>query len=126
MESKEYLETAPSQDFLKLRVDWRVGIKEFIEDMCRLPFKPGQCFYQFTKTELIRENTKVLLREKRTGDVFTGQAARRLVGLGPGERARVRPVETTLYDIFVQSCSLNRKLVGGTQVLYEKQKAPSI
>lgn len=84
-----------------------------------LEFKPGRGFYEFTKPEMIQEKKEVVLRHKLTGDMFTGNEARRLVGLKPGERARVRPADLATYDVFVQSTSYTRKLVGGTRFLYE-------
>lgn len=84
-----------------------------------LEFKPGRGFYEFTKPELIQEKKEVVLRHKITGDMFTGNEARRLIGLKPGERARVRPTDLMTYHVFVQSTSYTRKLVGGTRFLYE-------
>lgn len=123
MENKEYLEVAPPGKYQTLKVDWRVPIREFVED-CRikghyLVFEPGRGFYEFTKPELIRETTQVVLRDKRTGEMLEGPATRRMIGLRPGERARVKPPRSEYYDIFVQSRSLKRKLVGGTELLYE-------
>ena len=109
--------------FLILRVDWDVSIRDFVED-CRikghyLVFEPGRGFYEFTKTELIRENTEVILMDNQTGEMFSGKRVRELIGLPLGERARVKPPRLGRHDIFVQSASLKRRLVGGTRLLYE-------
>ena len=51
--------------------------------------------------------------------MFSGDAARSLIGLGVGETAKLRPVALDKFRVFVQSTSYNRKLVGGTGFLYE-------
>ncbi len=112
------LDAVPPGRFQILRVDWDVSIRDFVET-CGLIFKPGRGFYEFTKTELIQERKEVVLRDKVTGDMFSGEKARQMIGLGPGERARVRPTYFDRYDVFVQSTSYNRKLIGGTRFLYE-------
>ena len=117
---KDKLECVPAGKFIILRVDWRVPIREFVEEMCRLRFEPGRGFYRFTRPELNRENTRVVLRDKKTGQLFSGSGAREMIGLPTGERARVKPPRLEHYDVFVQSNSLNRKLVEDTELLYEK------
>lgn len=98
--------------------DGKVEIREFVVDN-DLAFQPGRGFYEFTKSELIQENKEVVLRHKITGDMFTGDKARAMIGLHPGERARVKPAHLAEYHVFVQSTSYNRKLVAGTNFLYE-------
>ncbi|MBI2056190.1 MAG: VWA domain-containing protein [Candidatus Sungbacteria bacterium] len=93
-------------------------IDEFVEENA-LEYKRGHGFYEFTKPELIQEKKEVVLRDKITGDMFTGDEARKLIGLNPGERRRIKPKDLEKYDVFVQSTSYTRKLVGGTRFLYE-------
>jgi hypothetical protein len=83
------------------------------------PFLKGAAFYQLTKTEARVQDTKVIaLRDKATGHVYCGAAARDLIGLPQVGTCRLHPGDHGGYDIFVQSTSINRKLVAGTQVLY--------
>jgi hypothetical protein len=84
-----------------------------------LRFKKGRGFYEFTKTETIQGGKEVVLMEKKTGDMFSGKKAREMLGLPDGETARVRPTSFDTYAVFVQSTSINRRLVGGTRFLYE-------
>jgi hypothetical protein len=61
--------------------------------------------------------------DRKTGDLFAGAAARELLGL-PAERRRHRPHQAhefarQVYGVFVQSTSVNRKLIGKTKFLYE-------
>lgn len=57
--------------------------------------------------------------DRKTGDLFSGDGARELLGLPPGETVRIRPASLEKYVVFVQSTSNNRKLMGGTRFLYE-------
>lgn len=112
------LDAVPPGRFQILHVDRDSSIRDFVEDN-GLIFKPGQGFYEFTKTELIQEKKEVVLQDKLTGDMFSGNRARQMIGLRLGERARVKPTYFDRYNVFVQSTSYNRKLIGGTRFLYE-------
>ena len=57
--------------------------------------------------------------DKATGDLFTGGVAREMVGLPASGDAKIKPTSLAEYDVFVQSTSVNRKLIGGTKFLYE-------
>lgn len=96
-------------------------IKSFVLDN-DLIFNVGQGFYEFTKTEDIQEKKEVVIRDRITGDMFTGTSARELIGVPLGTRGRVRPEKTSKYQIFVQSTSNNRKLKANTKFLYEVGK----
>lgn len=94
-------------------------IKAFVEGN-GLPFKTGRGFYEFTKREEIQEYKEVVLRDRNTGDMYSGDQAKRLIGLTPGIRQNLTPGPSTdKYDIFIQSTSFNRKLKADTRFLYE-------
>lgn len=81
----------------------------------------GAAFYQLTKTESrVQPDKQVLIRDRSTGKVYSGQGARRMIGLPDNSNARLHPGDHKNYDIFIQSNSINRKLVGGTGVIYWK------
>ena len=61
-------------------------------------------------------NKSLAVVRKATNEVFTGPQVRDLVGL-PAMSVRVKPDFNPEYDIYVQSTSVNRKLLAGTQVL---------
>lgn len=121
-ESRSYgavdLAAVPSGRFQVLEVDRDVGIKDFAQEN-GLTFKVGRGFYQFTKTTKVQSYKDVVLMDKRTGDMFTGDRARELMGLPVGHDAEVRPARLEQYVPFVQSTSANRKLLRGTKFLYE-------
>jgi hypothetical protein len=104
--------------FQVLDVDNDISIKAFVLEN-GLTFKVGRGFYEFTKTETIQGKKEIILMERKTGDLFAGEAARDLLGLPAGTTARIKPSNLEKYVVFVQSTSANRKLIGGTRFLYE-------
>jgi hypothetical protein len=112
------LNTVPPARFQVLDVDKDCPIKTFVQEN-GLAFKTGRGFYEFTKTETIQGYKEIILQERATGDFYAGDKAREMLGLTPGETARIRPTTLEKYVVFVQSTSANRKLVKGTKFLYE-------
>lgn len=91
------------------------AIREFVQG-CGLPYVLGRAYYQLSKTESIQPNKLVAIVEKATSKVYLGREARDLIGL-PDVEVRVRPDFNADFNIFVQSTSVNRKLVVGTKLL---------
>jgi hypothetical protein len=104
--------------FQVLDIDKDISIKAFVLEN-GLTFKTGRGFYEFTKTETIQGKKEVILMERKTGDLFSGEAAREMLGLPAGETVRIKPSNLEKYVVFVQSTSANRKLIGKTRFLYE-------
>jgi hypothetical protein len=82
-----------------------------------LDYKIGNGFYQLTKREKIQSQKKIAIREKSTGQVYWGDAARDLLGLPRNQEVSVKPDINPEYDVFVQSTSVNRKLIRNTDLL---------
>lgn len=74
----------------------------------------GKAYYQLTKTEDIQPQKNIAI--SYNNKVYTGPQARQLLGL-PDHTVKVRPDQMPGYTIFVQSTALNRKLIGGTNLL---------
>lgn len=91
-------------------------IKEYINSR-GVRYSVGKGFYQLTKREEIQPQKQIAIREKSTGRVFWGNAARDLLGLPRDTNVKVKPDINPEYDIFVQSTSVNRKLIKNTDVL---------
>lgn len=95
-----------------------IEIRDFILKK-RSQYLKGAAFYQLTKTESrIAETKLVCVRDRNTGKIYGGQQARTMVGLPQYGNARLHPGDHKNYDIFIQSESVNRKLVKGTGLLY--------
>lgn len=98
--------------------DMGIEIRDFILRH-RMEYLKGAAFYQLTKTESRVSHTKLIaIRSRLTGKTFAGLEARQMIGLPTDRNARLHPGDHGNYDIFIQSESVNRKLVGGTGVLY--------
>lgn len=114
------LDPVPPGRFQIFDVTEDTAIKAFAEGI-GATFKKGRGFYEFTKTVTVQESKEVILEHKESGDLFTGAQARNLIGLPFGSRGRVNPRDAKLkdYTVFIQSTSVNRKLLKGTRFLYE-------
>lgn len=98
--------------------DMGIQIRDFILKH-RMKYLKGSAFYQLTKTESKVSHTKLIaIRQRATGKVFSGKEARTMIGMPTDQNARLHPGDHGEYDIFIQSESVNRKLVAGTGVLY--------
>ncbi|MFJ8387720.1 vWA domain-containing protein [Streptomyces sp. NPDC094438] len=83
---------------------------------CGHTYRTGCAFYQLSKSEKIQARKQIAVLEKKTDRVYTGPEARALLGL-PNAEARVKPDHNDDFTIFVQSTSVNRKLVAHTRLL---------
>lgn len=106
----------PPRSYHMLKVVERGPIRETAYKQGH-PYVLGHGYYQLTKTETIQPGKEVAVREKATGKVFTGRSARDLLGLPELMTVRVKPDHNPLYDVFVQSTSVNRVLLPGTELL---------
>lgn len=105
----------PSSQFFLVPVPRDTPIKEFVEQTGRT-YMLGKALYQLSKTETIQGNKTLAVVENATAKVFLGPEARSLVGLGDTE-VRVKPDFNPEFTIYVQSTSVNRKLIAGTKLL---------
>lgn len=92
-----------------------VAIREWVIESGHT-YRTGGAFYQLSKTEKIQAKKQIAVLEKKTDRVYTGPQARALLGL-PAVDARVKPDHNDDFTIFVQSTSVNRKLVSNTRLL---------
>ena len=96
----------------------RSSIKPFVQASGAV-FKVGNGFYQLVKTELVQERKRVVLVDRATGDMFSGDKARDMIGLPTGVRGKIKPVNVPGFDVYIQSTSWNRVLPAGTRLLYK-------
>lgn len=115
-EEPESLASVSTERFRILKVPKKCTIKQFVLSN-NLEFKTGRGFYEFTKPEIISHKKEVVLVDKKTGEMFSGRDARRMIGAGSG--IRIPPTSFEKWRVFVQSTSYGRNLMGGTSFLYE-------
>ena len=95
-----------------------------IRDFCELHLHgqkmlKGAAFYQLMKPEKdIQDYKQIIIRDKTTGLVYTGDAVRDMLGLPNFGHIKVSPGDHGQWDIYIQSTSVNRKLPVSTSVLY--------
>jgi len=119
----EKLEPVHPSRFQVLDVDGACAIRDFVNEN-KLKFQKGRGFYEFTKTVTIQPYKEVVLSDNSTGAMFSGAAARTMLGLpeeGTGGNVRLRPGSLDGFTAFIQSTSVNRKLLAGTKFLYEME-----
>lgn len=92
-------------------------ISPFVSTYFNKPYKRGCAYYQLTKKETIQPRKKIAVRDLSNGKVFAGDQARDLLGLPDGEYITIAPGHKAGFEIFVQSGSVNRKLMDKQQVL---------
>ncbi|MFE1251432.1 vWA domain-containing protein [Streptomyces sp. NPDC058741] len=91
------------------------AIRDWVVE-CGHTYRTGGAFYQLSKSERIQARKRIAVLEKKTDRVYSGPEARALLGL-PDTEVRVRPDHNDHFTIFVQSTSVNRKLVPHTRLL---------
>lgn len=105
-------------EILNVRKDGQ-AIKEFVESWVKSGYRVGGGYYQLTKPEKVQASKNVIVQNKLSGKLYTGTEARDLLGL-PAYEVKVSPSNFNNYNIYIQSTSINRKLVAGTQLVYIK------
>ena len=104
--------------FLKVtEVNDGMQIRDFIEKITRNPYDRGTVFYQLTKSVKLQEYKVIAIQDKLTGAVYSGFSARDLLGLPRVGQVNFRPGNQGKYEVFVQSTSVNRKVLKNTRVM---------
>jgi len=83
-------------------------------------FHKGKLYYQLTESEKVQDYKAVVIQDTATGAFYAGRdAASKLLGIPNfSGTVRIRPGELGEFRVFVQSTSVNRRLVPGTAVVY--------
>jgi hypothetical protein len=110
-----------------VRVAGEARIDEFVSSKTKKAYVVGSSYYQLTKTETIQDYKNILLIKKGNAKlvdlvVYGGDGVRELLGMPTAGSVKCIPGNYGDWDIFVQSTSVNRKLVRGTLVLIDKDK----
>ena len=109
--------------FQVMTVPSDVAIKAFVEDN-GIRFKTGRGFYELTKAVKVQQYKEIIIQDRETGEMFNGTQVREKLGLKPqtesgGVTESLHKDALKEFRVFIQSTSVNRKLIGGTTFLYE-------
>lgn len=121
-DNRELVAVKPGR-FQAMKVDKDCDIRSFVTGN-GIEFKKGRGFYELTKHETVQQYKEIIIQDRETGEMFTGGQVRKKLGLLPqcekgGAKESLSSYSTRDYRVFVQSTSVNRKLIGGTTFLYE-------
>lgn len=110
--------------FQVFTVDSDCDIRQFVTDR-GIEFNPGRGFYELKKYVKVQQHKEIILQDRETGEFFHGSQVREKLGLLPhdpdshvNESLSSKNLDPK-YKIFIQSTSYNRKLLAGTDFLYE-------
>jgi hypothetical protein len=96
-------------------------IRDFVEQKAKMPYALGSAFYQLSKRETLESSKSIIVWDKESGHYYTGTEARSLLNLPTVGSVKIVPGNTPKFEVFIQSSSVNRKLVAGTKVVILKQ-----
>lgn len=109
-----------SSRFRALRVDREEEIAKFVARKLGMPYRKGMAYYQLSKSEKSVQSYKnILVRKKNENKIYGGIDARNVLGIPEGKDIKLKIANLGEWDVFVQSTSLNRLLVRGTDLLVE-------
>lgn len=99
---------------LPVTIDSRID--EFVETATKRAYRMGEAFYQLMKPEKIQAKKDIAIFNPKDHSVYRGKNARTLLGL-PDFEVKVNPAQASGFEIYVQSTSVNRKLLANTKLL---------
>ena len=107
-------------DFKRWQVKAEEAISDFVESHGKI-YEPGKAYYQLTKPEKVQPYKQVVIEDRTNKELYGGDQARKLIGITatPGQVFKLNPGNHANFNLFVQSTSMNRKLVRGTTLLYK-------
>lgn len=115
---KKNCQEIPGGKYEIFPVKRKCQIRDFVESKLG-QYRQGYAYYELNKREEIQGHKQIALRDINSGKVYSGDGARQMLGL-PSYDVKVNPGDHGNYKIFIQSTSVNRNLLSGTEVLVLK------
>jgi hypothetical protein len=101
----------------------KVSQTSSVKDFCArngITFVRGTIFYELVKPELVQGTKKIVVLDVNNDRLYTGRWAREVLGLPTYDKdVTIRPRPVSGCRVFIQSTSVNRKLVAGQSLLVE-------
>ena len=112
---KTSLEALKPSEFTVLQVRKDAAISDYVTSYLG-SYTIGSGYYKLTKKETVQASKNIIIRDKKNGKAYFGKNARSMLGL-PSTEVRVEPGDFGDWDIYIQSTSVNRKLIKGTDLI---------
>lgn len=96
-----------------------VEIRPMVEDKTNVDYTKGCSYYELVKNEHIQASKEIAIQNKKNGKVYSGKNARSLLNL-PNQEVKIVPGDFGEWIVFVQSTSVNRKVIPKQRVLVLK------
>lgn len=96
-----------------------VQIKDLVEDKLHFSYIKGNSYYELVKNEHVQAGKHIAVQNKKTGDVYTGSNARKLLNL-PNNEVKIVPGDFGEWIVYVQSTSVNRNVIPKQRILVLK------
>lgn len=91
-------------------------IRDVVEKYTKLPYRVGSTFYELLKPEVIQANKQICVYDVENDIVYAGSEARKVLNL-PDYEIKVCPADYSNFEIYVQSGSVNRKILSRSTIL---------
>ncbi len=96
-----------------------VEIKPLVEKKTNLIYSKGCAYYELVKNEHVQPQKEIIVQNKKTGKFYSGDNARKLLQL-PNQEVKIVPGDFGEWIVYVQSTSVNRKVIPKQRVLVLK------
>jgi uncharacterized protein YegL len=94
-----------------------VEIKPLVEKKLNISYVKGKSYYELVKRETIQENKLIAVQDKKTEKVYVGYDARVILNLPTTGAVKVDPVQSSKWNVYVQSNAVNRNIIPKQRVL---------
>lgn len=101
-----------------------VALKDFVEKELKLTLVPGAGYYPLQKAEVLKVGRRIIVQPRGEDSFYAGPAARKLLGLPEDRDVKVEPKNLGELVVYFQSASPTRRLLPGTQFLYDESHVP--
>jgi hypothetical protein len=94
-----------------------VHIKPLVESETSINYIKGCAYYELVKRETVQDSKSIAVQDKKSGKVYVGYDARVVLGLPDRGEIKVDPIQSSKWNIYVQSTSVNRNIIPKQRVL---------
>jgi uncharacterized protein YegL len=94
-----------------------IEIRDLVERKTGIKYTKGCAFYELVKNETVQPSKEIAVQHKSSGKVYAGKDARVLLNLPDYESTRITPQFNSKWNVYVQSLSVNRKVIPKQRVL---------